>query len=188
MIRWLSVIFVIIAGLSAWIFFFAGQHAKPKQITTAVLDGYMLEARYTQYDPQGQVHMMLYSPKVTHYAEQNISYLDNPHLLAYSQARVPWTIRADKGMSIHDGEEVKLWGNVLIHQAPQPGYPETTITTSAMTIFPHQSYAETDQPIVIIRPDTQINAVGMQANFKTGVFILTSSVAGSYEPSKTKHH
>ena len=181
MIRWLTVFFIVIAGLSFWAFF-GNKHGKPRSAPVAVLDGYMINAHYTQYDNQGQVHILMQTPKMTHYAQDSTSYFENPEVLAYSKRRIPWTINAQKGTAIHNSEQVDLSGDVIIHQAPQPASPETTIRTTEMTIFPHRSYAETDQPVIITRPDAQIEAVGMQADFKTGIFTLLTSVKGSYEP------
>lgn len=181
MMRWLSVIFLFILVLSGWIFL-SSRPTKPKPAPTTILDGYMTEAHYTQYDNQGQVHMTMYTPQMTHYAQDNTSYFDKPEVLAYSQQRIPWTIQAVNGKAIHDGQQVDLWGDVKIHQTPQPQYPETTITTTAMTIYPHRSYAETNEAVTITRPDTRIDAVGMQADFKAGIFKLLSSVRGTYEP------
>lgn len=182
MTRWLSAVFILIAALSVWMFF-SEKQPKLKPPTTAVLDGYMIEAVYTQYDNQGQIHTVMHTPKMTHFAQNSTSYFDQPQILAYSQQRVPWTIQAAQGSAVHNDQQIILWGGVLIHQSPQPPhYPETNITTSTMTIFPHQSYATTDQPIVISRPNMQIRGTGMQANFKTGIFVLLSSVNGSYVP------
>lgn len=181
MIRWLGIIFVVVAVMSVLVFFSA-RHPKTKPMTAAVLDGYMTQAHYVQYDDQGQVHMDMYTPQMTHYAQDSTSYFKNPKVLAYSKERIPWTIDADQGKAIHNSEQVDLWGNVIIHQIAEPHYPETTITTSAITIYPHRSYAETNQAIVIIRPNTRVDAVGLQADFKAGIFKLLSSVRGSYVP------
>lgn len=183
---WLSLVFILLLGLSIW-FFFPSWHSPTKKNSPPPeqeIDGYMVEAHYTQYDNQGQIHMTLYSPKVNHFTQNNSSNFEKPEVLAYNQKRVPWTIRADNGASLRDSEQVDLYGNVIIHQAPLDQNPETTITTTAITIFPHRSYAMTDQPIVIVRPDTRIDAVGMQADFKQGIFKLLSSVKAIYVPSK----
>ncbi len=181
---WLSFIFISLLGLSIW-FYFPNWHGSTKKISQPLeqeIDGYMIEAHYTQYDNQGQIHMTLYSPRVNHYVQNNSSAFEKPQVLAYNQKRIPWTIRADQGTSIRDSEQVDLYGNVIIHQAPQGQNPETTITTTAMTIYPHRSYAMTDKPIVIVRPDTHVDAIGMQADFKLGIFKLLSSVRAIYVP------
>lgn len=177
MIRSLSIIFTLIAGLSSW-FFFSNNHHKLKAAPTQIPDGFMLEAHYTQYDTQGQVHMVMYTQKMLHFAQDGTSYFVKPQVLAYSQQRTPWTIHAEEGTALHNSEQINLSKNVVIHQAGQPHHPETTITTATMTIFPHRGYAETNQPITIIRSDSHIDAIGMQANFKIGIFKLLSSVRG----------
>lgn len=185
MTRWLIFIFSAMTGLSLWILF-SNQNAAPssKSNGEAILDGYMTQAYYTQYDEAGQVHAVLYTPQMTHYTQDNTSYFDHPQLTTFSKKRIPWTVTATQGKAVHDGDEVDLWGGVRIHQAPQPNYPETEILTEAMTVYPHRSYAETHQPVTITRPDTHIQAIGLEAYFKTGVFKLLSEVKGSYEPPK----
>jgi lipopolysaccharide export system protein LptC len=185
MTRWLGIIFVVILALSIWIFFYSGKHPKAKPAGPGILDGYMIQARYKEYDAQGQVHMIMQSAKMTHYAQDNTSFFDHPFVLAYSQKRIPWTIQATEGKAIRNTEQIELWGEVIIHQAPEPGFPETTMTTKALTIFPHRSYAETQQAVKIVRPDAQIEAIGMQADFKAGIFKLLSSVRGSYVPKSS---
>lgn len=163
---------------------FSNQNSTPssKPNEGAVLDGYMAQASYTQYDEVGQVHALLYTPQMTHYTQDNTSYFDHPQLTTFSKKRIPWTVIALQGKAVHDGDQVDLWGGVHIHQAPQPNYPETEITTEAMTVYPHRSYAETHQSITITRPDMHIQAIGMEAYFRAGVFKLLSEVKGSYEP------
>ncbi|MBS0350028.1 MAG: LPS export ABC transporter periplasmic protein LptC [Proteobacteria bacterium] len=182
MTRWLTIFFIVVVVLSVWIFFYSGKHPKSKSLAPGILDGYMIQARFTEYDTQGQVHMIMESPKVTHYAQENTSFFDHPYVLAYSQQRVPWTIQAIEGKALHNTEQIELWGNVIIHQTPEPGYPETTMTTTALTIFPHRGYAQTNQAVKIVRSDAQIAAIGMQADFKAGIFKLLSSVRGRYVP------
>jgi lipopolysaccharide export system protein LptC len=180
MMRWLGVVFVLIAAFSVWLFF-ADKPADQTDLSQSP-DGFMMAAHYIQYDDQGQIHMILDSSRVTHFAENNTSHFIQPKVLAYTQKRIPWTITAEEGTAVHDSEQIILSKNVVIHQAPQPDYPETTITTPVMTIYPHRSFAETDQPIVIVRPNTHIEAIGMQADFKSGIFKLLTAVRGTYAP------
>jgi lipopolysaccharide export system protein LptC len=182
MMRWLSVIFLCLVALSVWFFFSSSAAPHPKSPNPAILDGYMINATYTQYDEQGQVHTLMHAAKMTHYDKDNTSYFTQPEVLIYSRQRIPWTIEAEQGKAIHNSDQVILWGSVRIHQSPQPHYPETTISTASMTVYPHRAYAETDQPVLIIRPNTRVEAVGIQADFRQGIFKLLSAVRGQYAP------
>lgn len=184
MTRWLTLFLFTLASLSLWIIFANNHHSK-KLTPQENLDGYMLEARYIQYDNQGLVHTHLYTPKMTHYSEDSTSYFVHPEMVAYNKHRIPWTVTASEGKAISDGNRVELWGGVKIHQSPEENFPETTILTSAMTVYPHYSFATTDQPITITRPDTAIEAVGMEAHFKDGTFKLLSAAKGVYLPKSS---
>lgn len=187
MTRWLSLFLLTIAGFSLWIIF-ANKYHHPKNTTPqAILDGYMFEAHYTQYDQQGLIHTTLYTPKMTHFNEDSTSYFEHPQLVAYNKHRIPWTVTALQGKAISDGDRVELWGGVKIHQAPEPNFPETTIVTNAMTVYPHYSFAKTDQAITITRPDTVIQAIGMEARFKEGTFKLLSASRGIYVPKSKEN-
>ena len=77
--------------------------------------------------------------------------------------RVPWYITAEHGKTKNGSKRVYLWGHVVIHQPPKKGYPETTIYTSKLTVYPQKSMAKTKERVKIKRPGTLIKGKGMTA-------------------------
>ncbi len=153
---------------------------------TPVPDGYMTDAHLIQYDAKGELRSSLHTPKMTHYHEDNTSYFDHPKVIAYSTQHAPWEVNAQFGKAIHDGDQVDLWGGVVIHQPSQSKKPETFIQTESMTVYPHRSYAVTNQQVTFTRPDAQVTALGMEAYFKLGIFKLISTARGTYVPSYSR--
>ncbi len=145
-------------------------------------DAYMINAVYEDYNNEGKLHAFLKTPKMTHFPEHDSSQFLSPDVVLYTKANVPWHVTAKHGRSLNGTNKVYLWGDVFIHQPPRPGSPETTITTSQLTIYPDRQYAETKKPVKITRPGSVTQGVGMTADFQNGIFKLLSHSRGHYDP------
>jgi len=150
------------------------------------LDGFMRQAIYHDYTKTGELRARLTSPSMLHYKEQNSSYVEQPNALIYTSKRIPWYVTADHGISKDGTNWIYLWGNVVIHQPITGGHPDTKITTTSMIIHPKTETAETDQPVTITQPDTQIQGIGLNADFKHNTFNMKSKPHGYYQPSQKK--
>ncbi len=182
MIRWLNITLISITGISIWIIL-SNNHVSQLSTSGEILDGFMTQAYYTQYDARtGKIHTQIYSPKMTHYNRNNTSYFSQPHLLLYANNNSNWQVSAKYGKATYDGEKVEVWDQVEIHQPTYLNRPEIRIITDGASIYPHLYYAKTQLPVVITRANASVQGRGMQANFKTGIFKLLSQVKGIYEP------
>ncbi len=179
----LSLILVVGAALSL-LLMLHGAKNKPVNKMHKQLDAYMNNAHFTEYNQQGQVHSTLASPNVSHYQQNSIAFFNKPNIMFYTQTRIPWHINADHGKTKQGSKQVYLWGHVVIHQPPKKGYPETTIYTTKLTVYPQKSLAKTKQNVTIKRPGTLIKGRGMTANFKTGTYQLLSQSQAFYSPKK----
>ena len=180
---WISLILIITACLSTFLMLNNNNRTirpKKKQLARRP-NAFMLNARYYEYDNQGLLHSRLTTSKVLHYLYKNSARFKNPTLMIYTAQHIPWYISAYYGESYHGTKSIHLWDHVVIHQPKQAQYPDTTITTSAMTIYPNQSSAETNQDVTIIRPNSIVQATGMKANLKKGNITLRSHARGVYE-------
>ena len=147
---------------------------------------FMRDVNYYQYDEDGLLHSHLTTTLITHFSYQDSSQFYSPHYLIYTDRRVPWTITATFGKSQHGTQWIYLWDHVKIHEILQSTGPKTTIMTSTLTIFPNLSFAKTNDPVVITRPNALIHAIGMTANLKKGIFYLLSHSQGVYESSPSE--
>jgi len=127
--------------------------------------------------PQDQ----LQTPLLVHYTTGDLTKMTQPRFVFMQEAGEPWHLSADQGQANNGVDLVKLSGHVALTQAKSADNPPISITTSAVTIYPKQQFAETDQPIVAQQPDKMIQAVGMQTHFKTGTVELLSHVQGKYQ-------
>ena len=95
-----------------------------------------------------------------------------------------WNTTAKFGRSFFGDKKIWLWNHVVIHQTNKAGGDPTTMKTVFLTIFPHQQFAETNKPVVIIQPGTIVNSVGLRAHMQQGTIRLLSHARGEYVPPK----
>lgn len=129
----------------------------------------------------GKLQDKLEAAVLTHYPTGDLTNFTQPHFTIMRENEAPWVLTADEGQA-HDGiDTIKLWGHVVLTQAGGLENLPTTITTSAITIFPKKEYAETDQAAKATQPDRMMQAIGMVVHFKTGIVDLASNVQGQYK-------
>lgn len=151
--------------------------AKPKDPNLIVLN-----TSFRSFTPTGELHFKLFSPKAIHYPEKNSTVILKPQLIFYSDKRNEWRITADNALAQDGDNVVSLWGNVKIIQPKTTDSPETTITTTEITLYPKRSYAKTDQYVTINRENSTLRSKGMTVDFKKGILTTKSKTRGTYDP------
>lgn len=138
----------------------------------------------TRMDANGHIQDRLTSPKIFHYPDNKTTDLITPHLMMYHQSAKPWHIDARYGRTYDGTKQIDVWKNVKAHREQDGHNKETTLLTSAMTLFPQHKYALTQQAITAIQPDLTIYSIGARIDLKKGETYLISKVHGHYEPSR----
>ncbi len=140
----------------------------------------------TETSPMGTLKDKFITPKAVHYATNDTTLYDRPHIISYSDdGKSPWDITALHGKSINGTEKLILSDDVKIHEPPGLKNNDTWITTSWLVVYPKQNYAETDKPVTFIEPDLTVNSIGMRVYFKEKRIELLNQARGVYDESKT---
>jgi len=150
-------------------------------VTQQKIDAYMNNATYTNYNKQGQLSAHISALHTRHYPKNNAAYYDHPRVLMYTKKHLPWYITADHGRSHHGDDHVLLYGHVIVTQPQTSQTILTTISTDKLYVRPELQTAHTSDPVTITRPGSTTSAIGLTANFKTGIFKLLSKAKGHYE-------
>jgi len=150
-------------------------------------DSYMNDVIATQMDEQGKLKDELKSPLLVHFPNGNSTNITSPHFIIYNSDSTdePWHITANYGQA-HDGINIiELWDHVKLMQPAGAQNAETTMVTTAMTVFPKQQYAQTQQPVKVWQAGSVVTSVGLHADLKTGEIDLLSQARGKYQPDTT---
>jgi lipopolysaccharide export system protein LptC len=139
-----------------------------------------------QMDATGHVQYYFSSPRMLHYSDNKTIdfYLPNMTMYNTDSTAQPWKIQARYGRALDDHSQVHLWGNVRAHQATSAKSPETTLLTTAVTLYPNKKYVASNQLVTAIQPGLVAQAVGIEIDLNKNITYLLSKVKGHYEPAK----
>jgi lipopolysaccharide export system protein LptC len=174
----------IAISLSCWSIFISSHDSKI--ITTTALnqpDAFMENIVATVMNKLGKPSLKVETTKMIHYADGDTAVLYSPRVTVFRQSPQPWHISASYAKTKQGISEIQFWNNVIINHPADTDNPLTIMRTSALSIFPNQQVAKTNEPVVVTQPDATVHAVGMLANWDEGTVKLLSQAREEYVPS-----
>jgi lipopolysaccharide export system protein LptC len=150
------------------------------QVDENAIDYYATNAHSVQFLPDGKLQYEMTSDKVEHLKATEVTLLTNPDLNMFRGTEFPWHVQSEKGEVNPDGTQVELIDSVRITRFDEKNR-RTLITTTRMTVFPQQQYAQTEQPVRIDGAGGVSTGNGMKAYLKESRIHLLSNVRGQYE-------
>lgn len=155
----------------------AGQYTHQKEQADSIMQDVTLITMGKNGKPKNQIS----SPKVMHYQQGDNTSFESPNIIMYQKKGMPWYISAQSGQSIAGFSTVILSKNVKFYRPPGPHNNTITLTTSRLSLFPHEEIAQTDQAVTMTQPGSVIKSVGLRAYLKSDRVELLSRAEGSYE-------
>ena len=144
------------------------------------IDFYVTGASTQQYQADGKLHYAMTASKLEHLKASDITLVEKPDLHLYRGSQYPWHVRSEKGEVGPEGKQVELIDQVRIARTDAKNRP-TVITSSRMTVFPDEEYAQTGQAVRIEAANGVTTAQGMKAYMNDGKISLLSNVRGQHE-------
>jgi lipopolysaccharide export system protein LptC len=137
---------------------------------------------HTRFNLQGMVESTLAAAKMLHYPDDDSTDLVAPRMVQTKPDEPRVTMTADRGTLSQDGEEVFLYGNVLIVREAGPGSFERRMRTSFAHVVQGRSIILTDREVEITEGDRVLSARGMEYHNDTKELFLRERVRGRFEP------
>ena len=116
----------------------------------------------TRMDDTGRAQYVIDAKKLVHYADDDSGELTQPRLAGAKADRPDMHVRADLGKTTSAGEEVRLYGNVVLTRAPWKGAPALVAKGPYMLALPEQEMLRTDQAVDVTQGGSHVTANGMQ--------------------------
>jgi len=139
---------------------------------------------HTRFNAQGLVESTLAAVKMLHYPDDDSTELVAPHLVQTKPNEPRVTLTADRGALSQDGEEVFLYGNVLLVREGSAERSETRMRTSFLHLAHGQSVIRTDREVVITEENRVLSGRGMEYHNDSRQLFLRERVRGRFEPKK----
>ena len=137
---------------------------------------------HTRFNLKGKVESTLAAAKMLHYPDDDSTDLVAPRVVQTKPNEPRVTVTADRGTLSQDGEEVFLYGNVLLVREAGPDRLETRIRTSFMHVVQSQSVIRTDRDVVITDGHRVLSGRGMEYRNDTKELFLREQVRGMLQP------
>ena len=140
--------------------------------------------KHTRFNAMGAVESTLVAAKMLHYPDDDSTDLVTPRMVQTKPNEPRVTLTADRGTLSQDGEEVFLYGNVLVVRDAGPEHAETRMSTSFMHVVTAHSVFRTDRDVLITEEERVLAGRGMEYHNDTKELFLRERVRGRFEPRK----
>ena len=136
-------------------------------------------------DRQGRLKHTLHAQRMTHYPEEDLTLLVDPHFVTYEEGHAPVTITSRRARVSGNGDDVYFEDNVRVVRAPEGKLSELVLETSFLHVIPDANIARTDKPVTIRDATAVVDASGLELNSETRVLELQGRVRGTFDPART---
>jgi lipopolysaccharide export system protein LptC len=121
---------------------------------------------------KGDVQYTVNSDKMSHFAIDDSSLLENVIFIVTEVGQPKLTARSPRGKLINGGDEVQMDGGVVLNSEAGAKSPPLKLTTPKLTILPKQNIAKSNDGVVLESPSGKITAASFVLNTVTKVVNL----------------
>jgi len=140
----------------------------------------------TAMDKGGRAESRLTAQRMLYYPDEEVTEVEEPRLTQFPEKGPPVRVSAERGTVDRNGEEVRLYGNVVVIREPVGDRPEMRMDTTYLQVFPKTEVARTPEPVLITEGSSRLTGVGMEYDNAKRQLELKARVSGSYEPSENR--
>jgi lipopolysaccharide export system protein LptC len=116
----------------------------------------------TRMDKTGRALYTIDAKTLIHYYDDDSGELTEPRVVGSKVDHPEMHLRAQRAHTSNDGQEVRMYGNVVMNRAAFQAAPAMVARSEYMLAYPDVERVTTDQPVEIIRGPSNIHATGMQ--------------------------
>ncbi len=180
------VLMAVLALLSFWLERTLREEQKHPALRRHDPDFLVENFRLTRFDAAGAPEATLAASKMVHYPDDDSTELLAPRIVQSKANEPRLTLSADRGALSHDGEEVFLYGNVLLLREAGAGHSEARMRTSFLHLVSARSLVRTDREVTVAEPERLLQARGMEYRNDTRQLFLREQVRGRFAPKARK--
>lgn len=118
----------------------------------------------TTYNRDGAVETVMSADRMVHYPDDDTTELHAPRMLHAKPDEPRFSVRAERGQLSRDGDEIFLYGDVVLVRAASAAQPEARMTTEFLHVLRDRSLVRTDRPVKIVEGNRLLSGRGMEYN------------------------
>jgi lipopolysaccharide export system protein LptC len=136
----------------------------------------------TTYNRDGVVETVMSAAQMVHYPDDDTTELFSPRVVQAKPNEPRLTVRAERGQLSRDGDEIFLYGSVLLVREATPEKPEARMTTEFLHILRERSLVRSDRPVKFVEGGRSLTGRGMEYNNESRELLLRHDVQARFEP------
>ncbi|HSD52650.1 MAG TPA: LPS export ABC transporter periplasmic protein LptC [Burkholderiales bacterium] len=137
-------------------------------------------------DKSGRAESRLTAQRMLYYPDEETTEVEEPRLTQFPASGPPIRVSAERGTVDKDGNDVRLFGNVVVIRESVGDRPELRVDTTYLQVFPKTEVARTPEPVLITEGSSKLSGVGMEFDNAKRQLELKARVSGTFEPSASK--
>jgi len=135
----------------------------------------------TTYNRDGAVETVMSAERMVHYPDDDTTELFAPRVMQAKPNQPRFSVRAERGQLSRDGDEIFLYGDVLLVRDAAADRPEARMTTDFLHILRDRSLVRTDRDVKIVEGSRSLSGRGMEYNNESRELVLRSDVHARFD-------
>lgn len=136
----------------------------------------------TTYNRDGAVETVMSAQKMVHYPDDDTTELLLPRVVHAKPQQPRFSVRAERGQISRDGDEILLFGDVLLVREASAERPEARMMTDFLHVLRDRSLVRTDRAVKIVEGNRVLSGRGMEYNNASRELHLRSEVVARFAP------
>jgi lipopolysaccharide export system protein LptC len=138
----------------------------------------------TTYNADGAAETVMSAERMVHYPDDDTTELFAPRVVQAKPNQPRYSVRADRGQLSRDGDEIFLYGSVLLVRDASAEGPEARMTTEFLHVLRDRALVRTDREVKIVEGSRSLQGRGMEYNNDTRSLVLRSDVVARFGPNE----
>ena len=143
-------------------------------------DYYVVNFTTTTYNADGAAESRMTAERMVHYPDDDTTELFAPRVLQSKPNEPRYSVRAERGQLSRDGDEVFLYGAVLLVREASPQAPEAHMSTEFLHIVRDRGLVRTDREVKIVEGVNSLFGRGMEYNNESRELLLRHDVQARF--------
>lgn len=134
----------------------------------------------TTYNSAGAVESVMSAARMVHYPDDDTTELFSPRVVQAKPHEPRFTVRAERGRLSRDGDEIFLYGDVLLVRDATAERPEARLTSEFLHILRERSLVRSDREVKFVEGGRLLQGRGMEYNNESREIHLRSNVVARF--------
>jgi lipopolysaccharide export system protein LptC len=134
----------------------------------------------TTYNRDGAVETVMSAERMVHYPDDDTTELFAPRVVQSKPREPRFSLRAERGQLSRDGDEIFLYGDVLLVRDASAEGPEARMTTEFLHVLRDRSLARTDRAVKIVEGGRSLSGRGMEYDNVSRELVLRADVVARF--------